>query len=146
MAACQGAKASKSLMAREYPALVMPTEQLRGALAQKLDMTLGRRVLVTGAGTPPARARPQQVEGGTSHVQQTMDLARWAMAATEAAQKRAASMYEKGMEQMTARSQADSLAEPGHKGFGDSTRARIKGFCQARTWDEVPKIWHEIEK
>ena len=77
-------------------------------------------------------------------MRQAMELARQAVVSTRAAAAMASDHYTKGVTD-TLRTREQNLSEPG-KGFSPMVKARIQGFCEARTWDEVPKIWHEIEK
>ncbi len=51
---------------------------------------------------------------------------------------------EKGAD-VTARRIADVSGDPNYKRFSRTQKGKIMGWCGVRTWDEVPKFWHDVE-
>ena len=44
------------------------------------------------------------------------------------------------------RTHQENLSDPGHKRFTAIQKARLQGYCNAASWNEVPKIWKQIEE
>ena len=53
--------------------------------------------------------------------------------------------FTKGVE-LAMRTLSNNASEETKKGFSDTQKGKIMGWCFAGSWREVPSIWHEIEQ
>ena len=44
------------------------------------------------------------------------------------------------------RTHQENLSDPRHKRFTAIQKARLQGYCNAASWNEVPKVWTKIEE
>ena len=55
-----------------------------------------------------------------------------------------ADAFSKGAD-VTVRRIAEVSEDPTYKRFSRTQKGKIMGWCRARTWEEVPKFWHDVE-
>ena len=119
--------------------LTVPSDRLRKALQQKLTGTLGGKQAVV-----PIRQAPDQNAMFHQSLNQSLKLADDAMNAMSARPADRANKYQQGV-MHAMRSHTKNLSEPGHKRFTAIQKAALQGYCNVRSWNEVPQIWKDIE-
>ena len=113
----------------------MPSDRLRKALQHKLTGTLG--AMKAAAPVTQAPAQDAMIQS----LNHSLQLARDAMTAMTASARPAQGANEYQMGIMDAmRAHQENLSEPGHRRFSAIQKARLQGYCNAASWNEVLKI------
>jgi hypothetical protein len=101
---------------------------------------------------PAAAPAPTQLTTQTTDAYAVAQAMVTAMQRSEEAERRRredlreelADVFLKGAD-ITARRFAEVSGDPTYKRFSRTQKGKIMGWCGAKTWDNVPKFWHNVE-
>ena len=138
-ASMKGTTKHCSKMACQMTPVYDAPEKVAKTLAERLAQTIGRSKPASPSGPAPQafpQLTPQQI--ATTAMQ---SMARHAAPSADAL----GDSFVKGVE-LAMRTLSNNASEEKHKGFTDTQKGKIMGWCGAGSWADVPHLWHEIEK
>ena len=138
-ASMRGASRQCSKLALQMTPVYDAPRKVAKALEERLAGTIGRAT--RGAPTvrqPQAFPQLSQQEVARTAMQSMMRSAAPTVDAI-------GDSFTKGVE-LAMRTLANNASEETKKGFSDTQKGKIMGWCFAGAWREVPGIWHEIEQ
>ena len=138
-ASLRGASRQCSKLAVQMTPVYDAPRKVAKALEERLAETIGR-----AQRAPPRVSQPQafpqvsQQEVARNAMQSMMRSAAPSVDAI-------GDSFTKGVE-LAMRTLSNNASEDTKKGFSDTQKGKIMGWCFAGSWREVPGIWHEIEQ